>query len=864
MSKTSVDARQIIIKRFLSQIADRSNFDGTADAKQADATEIDILLDSIDLDLTSPLRIDASNPIDLTISIGASLIPNTKTNRNNAIGHIDNTLVNFTSGTIVFPASSGNPVVVTPGSNPTLTVTNNNFIKGIIHLTSAGNLGIVFGTENVVEASATVPKAPQLTMPIGYVTLFNNAGTIDNVSQDKIFQLSALQEMPLIGDLGATDNVLSRTDGVTGQKVQGSAVTLDDSDNIGNITSLGVGVTTGAKEATAIAQFNSTTQGILPVKMTEAQRDNISSPATALEIWNTDANTKQVFNGTSWVSIGGGGGGSLNFYINGDAESASLSDFVTGNDPIFDNGGSIDGIFSISTTAADLIRGDKSFKYITGTSPNSVDDFIASEVIDIPPGYRGRFLGIKFQYRWSGPDDDLVWVVKRTTATAKILTDGIDFIKTQDNAADTAREFFLSFFCPDDCEQVEIGPQVIAQSTTGETFIWDDVILTPDPFVFKDLDTENVFSAKLDSSTDVVSDENTPFVDSTTNIGTGNGTVTYNSGFFSVTPNVVASAQASNIFVRIENASATGFDYRLRNDAGATVDGAFTFMVQKQGVDYEETVETVVHHPAGVENVFSALIQNNGSASILSQSSPDNPAIASVNRVSAGRIEIFFTTNFFSAPPIVVGMPGSTVSIDTVKRDAVTTTTSCIIVTLSHASAATDSDFEIIIQRQEDDYKLPTAFAITPLLRTVILEDQKAGGTTGGNFVLGAWRTRDLNTVRGDASVASLDSNQFTLQPGSYLIDATAPGFRVAAHQTRLRNITDSTDDIIGTAEFTNNTSPVFVNTRSIIKGKLTLLKTTTFEIQHRCTTTDVDGFGNTITVGVNSLYTQVEITKLK
>jgi hypothetical protein len=40
--------------------------------------------------------------------------------------------------------------------------------------------------------------------------------------------------------------------------------------------------------------------------MTTAQRDAIASPATGLQIYNTDTSTPEAYNGTSWVSMGGG------------------------------------------------------------------------------------------------------------------------------------------------------------------------------------------------------------------------------------------------------------------------------------------------------------------------------------------------------------------------------------------------------------------------------------------------------------------------------------------------------------------------------------------------------------------------------
>jgi hypothetical protein len=44
-------------------------------------------------------------------------------------------------------------------------------------------------------------------------------------------------------------------------------------------------------------------RGFLTPRMTTIQRNGISSPATGLEIYNTDTKTKDIYNGTSWVSL---------------------------------------------------------------------------------------------------------------------------------------------------------------------------------------------------------------------------------------------------------------------------------------------------------------------------------------------------------------------------------------------------------------------------------------------------------------------------------------------------------------------------------------------------------------------------------
>lgn len=144
--------------------------------------------------------------------------------------------------------------------------------------------------------------------------------------------------------------------------------------------------------------------------------------------------------------------------------------------------------------------------------------------------------------------------------------------------------------------------------------------------------------------------------------------------------------------------------------------------------------------------------------------------------------------------------------------------------------------------------------------------DEKAAGTDGGSFSSGDWRTRVLNTTRGTNSItgSSLSSNQFILPSGIYRISASAPAYYVNSHIAKLRNITDSLDTIIGTCEFTTTGATGDDTNKSFINGIFTINNQKTFEIQHRCSTTNsTTGFGKGVNFSVVNIYTVVEIWKL-
>lgn len=191
MAKSVTDSRQVVIRRFLDQLAGRTNYEGTDDNKPADTTELDNLLDSLNLETTQPLRMSASNPNDRVVNIGSSVVTNTESGRNRTITPVGGGLPSLTSGTVDFPSTSGGTITVTPGNNGILTVPSNEYINVLIYLDGNGDLNVISGTADAVEANATVPTIPSGTIGIGYVTLFNNAGTIDNIAQDKIYQFAS-------------------------------------------------------------------------------------------------------------------------------------------------------------------------------------------------------------------------------------------------------------------------------------------------------------------------------------------------------------------------------------------------------------------------------------------------------------------------------------------------------------------------------------------------------------------------------------------------------------------------------------------------------------------------------------------------
>jgi len=145
------------------------------------------------------------------------------------------------------------------------------------------------------------------------------------------------------------------------------------------------------------------------------------------------------------------------------------------------------------------------------------------------------------------------------------------------------------------------------------------------------------------------------------------------------------------------------------------------------------------------------------------------------------------------------------------------------------------------------------------------VRDEKASGSAGGTATSGSFFTRTLNTsVTNEISGASLASNQITLPSGTYFIYASAPGYGTNRIKTKLRNITDSTDTLIGSGTYTDSVSAV-AEVKSFIAGRFTISAQKTFEIQQRVQTTfaDANALGIQMGFSVAEIYTDVQIWKI-
>lgn len=166
---------------------------------------------------------------------------------------------------------------------------------------------------------------------------------------------------------------------------------------------------------------------------------------------------------------------------------------------------------------------------------------------------------------------------------------------------------------------------------------------------------------------------------------------------------------------------------------------------------------------------------------------------------------------------------------------------------------------QVLLWKVEEDGSLGE---LAPMRDFIHLKDEKAQNTAGGGFTSGAWQTRELNAIAADtASLVNLSSNAFTLPPGVYELEASAPAHAVNRHQVRLQNTDDDVTIAVGSSQHTTSTTTVI--NRSFVSARFAIDVPTTFELQHRAETTKAtDGFGVASNL-TTEVYAEVKIWRL-
>jgi hypothetical protein len=173
-----LDARQTIVRDLLSHIGDGNT-----------NVEVDNLMRAINSDLYPLLRLDSDGA--LTVTVQASSKVNPEYGRKTEIPPINGVVPDFTSGTIVFPATNAGSIGCTPGDPVSLSglLSANNFIKVGVHLQENGDLAVTLGTEGASAAAAGEADDLPDALYIGKITIScDGLGNINSIAQGDVAQ----------------------------------------------------------------------------------------------------------------------------------------------------------------------------------------------------------------------------------------------------------------------------------------------------------------------------------------------------------------------------------------------------------------------------------------------------------------------------------------------------------------------------------------------------------------------------------------------------------------------------------------------------------------------------------------------------
>lgn len=180
---TKLHARQIFSRDTLERLFPNTN-----------PQELDDLLRSINSELTPIFEIRANNPANLTVNIGPRDLQNPTSNYRRTVPPIKLGIPNLTgTPNIAFPSADGGNVVATPGNTIVLNCPSGQYTPVLVCVTKDNQIFVSQGAP-AASASAALNNTPKLKsghLPIGVIVVFNDSGTIANITPDRIYQFGS-------------------------------------------------------------------------------------------------------------------------------------------------------------------------------------------------------------------------------------------------------------------------------------------------------------------------------------------------------------------------------------------------------------------------------------------------------------------------------------------------------------------------------------------------------------------------------------------------------------------------------------------------------------------------------------------------
>lgn len=134
----------------------------------------------------------------------------------------------------------------------------------------------------------------------------------------------------------------------------------------------------------------------------------------------------------------------------------------------------------------------------------------------------------------------------------------------------------------------------------------------------------------------------------------------------------------------------------------------------------------------------------------------------------------------------------------------------------------------------------------------ILIRDERANGSAAASVTQAGWRQRELNTeVFDTGGLASVASNQITLEAGTYEVIAGCPVSTAQNHRARLRDTTGGATLVEGSN---------ILGGQALLFGQFTITVQSVIQLQHWITTTTTGG--SAVSTGETEKYAYVYLVR--
>lgn len=468
----SEDQTQTLTNKTISSASNTITID--ADTATVSNLEVDNLkVGVLDIDLT------AVSATDDTLASAKAI----KTYVDDSIATVDQASeISYSNGTSGLTATDVQAAIDEVEGRTDTTETDISNLETLSGVAGATNLGTFTGT-TISDSSDEKSALQELETAVETKSDSSTVTEIDVNVNDLITLSGVAENASDLGTFTGTTITDSSTNKVALQELETSVETKLASTHSSDTTTHG---TTGDIVGTSDTQ--TFTNKIFDDALTVQEIATPSTPAAGYKkIYpKTDGTLVTLDDSGNEVEVGSGAGDASTIHLTEAEKLSAIGDVdLTGNNADFDGGGVITASsLTLSTTAADLIKGTKVVKY-DPNADGSNDYFGFTKTI--PKGLRGRDLGFSFEFKNDSTtiDNDFRFCVKQKDGSSIGDIEYFD-METFNNTNGNSSIFSTSSFIAGDCTSIEYGWQNTSTTTTVELYV-DNILVSSDPFIYKEL-----------------------------------------------------------------------------------------------------------------------------------------------------------------------------------------------------------------------------------------------------------------------------------------------------------------------------------------------------------------------------------------